>query len=326
MARLAVTAAALVVTLAAGGACWAQAFPSRPVTMIVPFAAGGPADVIARVLAERMRVALGQPVVIENVAGAAGTIATGRVARATPDGYTLSIGPGSSTHMIDGAIYALAYDLVKDFEPVALLSDFPQLIVAKKAMPADDLKGFIAWLKANPDQAAQGTSGVGSAGHVAGAFFQRETGTRFRYVPYRGLGPALQGLLAAEVDMVIDVPTNSLPHVRVGTIKAYAVTARQRLVAASDIPTVDEAGLPGFYASVWNAIFAPKGTPREVVGRLNAAIREALADPAVRRRFAELGQDIVAGDQQTPEALGVLQKAEIEKWWPILKAANIKGE
>jgi tripartite-type tricarboxylate transporter receptor subunit TctC len=326
MPRLALATAALVVSLAIGDVCRAQTFPARPVTMIVPFAAGGPADVIARVLAERMRASLGQPVVIENVAGAAGTIATGRVARATPDGYTLSIGPGSSTHMINGAIYALSYDVVKDFEPVALLSDFPQLIVARKAMPADDLKGFIAWLKANPDQASQGTSGVGSAGHVAGAFFQKETGTRFRYVPYRGLGPALQGLLAGEVDMVIDVPTNSLPHVRAGTIKAYAVTASRRLTAAPDIPTVDEAGLPGFYASVWNAIFAPKGTPREVVGGLNAAIREALADPVLRRRFAELGQDIVAPDQQSPEALGALQKAEIEKWWPILKAANIKGE
>jgi tripartite-type tricarboxylate transporter receptor subunit TctC len=304
----------------------AEAYPTRPITLIVPFAAGGPADVIARIMAKRMRTSLGQPVIIENVAGAAGSIGVGRVARAAPDGYTLTIGPGSSTHVINGAIYALSYDLLKDFEPVALLSSAPEMIVAKKGVPADDLKGFIAWLNANPDRASQGTSGLGSAGHVAGILFQQQTGTRFHFVPYRGLAPAIQDLLAGQIDMMIDVPLNSLPHVRAGSINAYAVTAKSRLTIAPDIPTVDEAGLPGFYASVWYSIFAPKSVPKEIIVKLNSAAVDALADPAVRERFSDLAQEVVPREQQSPEALGALQKAEIEKWWPIIRAANIKGE
>jgi tripartite-type tricarboxylate transporter receptor subunit TctC len=303
----------------------AQTYPSRPITMIVGFAAGGPTDVTARIVAERMRASLGEPIIIENVAGAAGSIAGGRVARAMPDGYTLSFGQWG-THVVNGALYALSYDVLNDFEPIALISSNPWLIVAKKAMPANDLKGLIAWLKTNPEKASQGTAGAGAASHIAGAFFQRETGTHFQFVPYRGAGPAMQDLVAGQIDLMVDNPTNSLPQVRAGSIKAYAVTAKSRLASAPDIPTVDEAGLPGFYISLWQALWAPKGTPKEVIARLNAAVADALADPMVRQKFAEIGQDIYPRDQQTPEALGILHKTEIEKWWPIIKAANIKGE
>jgi tripartite-type tricarboxylate transporter receptor subunit TctC len=330
MPRLIFTAVAFAATLAGIAATphasWAQAYPSRPITMVVPFAAGGPVDVLGRIMAERMKTSLGQPVIIENVAGAAGSVGVGRVARAAADGYTLSIGPGSSTHVVNAAIYALPYDVVKDFEPISLIGSMSELVVARKTMPANDLDGLVAWLKANPDKASQATSGVGSAGHVAGVFFQKVTGTRFGFVPYRGLAPAMQDLLAGQVDLMIDVPTSSLPQVRAGAIKAYAVTAKGRIAAAPDIPTVDEAGLPGFHASVWYALWAPKGTPKDVIAKLNAAVVDTLADPAVRQRLADIGQEIVAREQQTPEALGALQKAEIEKWWPILKAANIKGE
>ncbi len=256
--------------------------------------------------------------------GAAGSIAVGRVARAAPDGYTLSIGSWA-THVLNGAIYALQYDVLNDFEPVSLITTQPVLIVAKKAMPANDLKELIGWLKANPDKATQGTAGAGSVLHVAGAFFQRETGTRFQFVPYRGAAPAIQDLLAGQIDLIFDLAANSLPQVRAGTIKAYAVTAKSRLAAASDIPTVDEAGLPGFYVSNWQAFWVPKGTPKEVIGRLNSAVVDALADPAVRQRLADLGQDFLPLEQQTPEALRALQKAEIEKWWPIIKAADQGG-
>jgi tripartite-type tricarboxylate transporter receptor subunit TctC len=227
---------------------------------------------------------------------------------------------------VNPAIYALAYDVVKDFAPISLIGTMPELIVARKTMPADDLTGLIAWLKANADKASQGTSGVGSAGHVAGAFFQKLSGTRYQFVPYRGLGPAMQGLLAGQVDMMIDVPTSSLPHVRTGAIKAYAVMDKRRLALAPDIPTVDEAGMPAFHASVWYALWAPNDTPRNVIGQLNAAVVDALADPVVRQRLADIGQQIFPREQQAPEALAVLQKAEIEKWWPIIKAANISGE
>jgi tripartite-type tricarboxylate transporter receptor subunit TctC len=304
----------------------AQGYPARPVTLVVPFAAGGPVDVLARIMAERMKLSLGRPVIIDNVAGAAGSLGVGRVARASPDGYTLSIGPGSSTHVTNAAIYNLPYDVVKDFETAALIATMSEVIVGRKTLPANDLKELIAWLRANPDKASQGTSGVGSSGHIAGVYFQKETGTRFAFVPYRGLAPAMQDLLAGQVDLMIDVPTSALPQVRAGGIKAFAVTAKSRLAAVPDIPTVDEAGLPGFYASVWYALWTPRGTPNAAIGRLNGAVVEALADPVVRARLAEIGQEVVPREQQMPEALRMLQKTEIEKWWPIIKAAHIQGE
>ena len=319
--------------LAAGGAALpavsgiarAQTYPTRPITLIVPFPPGGGADAIARIVVERMRASLGQPIVIEIVAGANGSIGTGRVARATPDGYTLLVGLWN-THVANGALYALPYDVLKDFEPISLVASNPELILAKKAMPANDLKGLIAWLKETREKATAGTAGVGSPGHVAGIFFQHLTGTRYQFVPYRGGSQAMQDLVAGQIDMMIEPPTSSLPHVLAGSIKAYAVAAQSRLPAASDIPTVDEAGLPGFYMSNWYALFAPRGTPRNVIAKLSAAVVDALADPIVRSRLAQQGQEIPPPGLQTPEALRTYQKAEIEKWWPIIKAANIKGE
>jgi tripartite-type tricarboxylate transporter receptor subunit TctC len=303
----------------------AQAYPARPITMIVPFPAGGPTDTIGRIVAEGMRISLRQPVIIENVTGAGGTIGVGRVARAVPDGYTLSVGY-LGTHVLNGAIYTLQYDVLRDFEPVALLASNPQLIVAKNGTPAKSLNELIAWLKANPGKASQGTAGVGSVAHVSGAYFQKETGTRFQFVPYRGAAPAMQDLIARQIDLMFDQAVNSLPHVRGGKIKAYAVTADTRLASAPEIPTVDEAGLPGFYISIWSGMWAPKGTPMDVVAKLNAAVVDALGHPTVRQQLAELGQEVPPRDQQTPEALGAFQRAEMEKWWPIIRAANIKAE
>jgi tripartite-type tricarboxylate transporter receptor subunit TctC len=311
--------------LGACGAASAQVYPSRSITIVVPFAAGGPLDTLARIVAERMRTSLGQPIVTENVTGAGGSIGTGRVARAAPDGYTLIIGIWT-THVVNGAIYPLQYDVLNDFEPIALLANNPQLIVAKKSMPANDLKGLIAWLKANPNKASAGTAGVGSPQHILGVFFQNATDTRFQFVHYRGGGPATQDLVAGQIDIIIADQVTALPQIRSGNIRAYAVTNKDRLAAAPEVPTVDEAGLPNFYTTVWNAIWAPKGTPKNVIARINAAIVDGLSDSAVRQRLADLGQQIVPREQQTPEALATFHQAEAEKWWPIIKAGNIKGE
>lgn len=311
---------------AASGIATAQTYPTRPVTMIVPFPAGGPTDVLGRVLAERMRGPLGQPVIVENSTGAGGTIGVGRIARATPDGYTIGLGLWS-THVVNGAIYTLRYDLIRDFEPVAPISrTLGLVIVAKKATPAKDLRGLIDWLKAKPEKASFGTSGVGTPPHIAGVLFQNLTGIPLQFVHYRGSAPAVQDLIGGQIDMGIDSPTTTLPQVRAGSIKAYAVTARSRLSAAPDIPTVEEAGLPGMYLSVWFGLWAPKGTPKDVIAKLNLAARSALADGRTASRLAELGQEIFPADQQTPEALGEIQKADIDKWWPIIKAAGIKAE
>jgi tripartite-type tricarboxylate transporter receptor subunit TctC len=301
----------------------AQAYPVRPITLVVPFPAGGPTDTIGRVVAEGMRASLGQPVVIDNVGGAAGSLATGKVARAAPDGYTIGLGSGT-THVANGAIYSLNYDVVTSFEPVSMLTIQPMVIVAKKTMQADRLQDLIAWLRANPDKASQGTAGAGSTSHLAGIFFQMATGTRYQFVPYRNTG--MQDLMAGLIDLMIDPAANSVPQVRAGTIKAYAVTSRTRTPAAPDVPTVDEAGLPALQITSWHGLWVPKGTPKDIIAKLNGAVVEALADPTVRRRLADLANETVPRDQQTPAALAAWQKAEIEKWWPIIKAAGIKAE
>jgi tripartite-type tricarboxylate transporter receptor subunit TctC len=303
----------------------AQTYPSRPITMIVPFAAGGGSDVVGRIMAEQMRGALGQRIIVENVAGAAGSIGAGRVARAAPDGHTLGLGQWG-THVLNGALYSLPYDVINDFEPVSLIAENPLLVVARKSLPAKDLTELIAWLKANREKASQGTSGVGGASHVAGVLFQQLSGTQFQFVPYRGAGPAMQAVAAGQVDLMFDSPTTSLSQARAGIIKAYAVTAKRRLAAAPEIPTVEEAGLPGLHVSVWYALFAPRDTPRPIIDKLNIAVGDALGNPQVRQRLIEMGLELPARQQQTPEALAAYQKAEIEKWWPIVKAAGIKAE
>ena len=303
----------------------AQAYPTRPITLVVPYAAGGPTDALARILAERMTASLGQPVVVENMSGANGSIAIGRVARAAPDGYTLCLGLWN-THVSNGALYSLQYDVMNDFEPISLLASFSSIIAARKSLPANDLKEFIAWLKANPNSASQGSAGAGSLGHIGGVYFQNVTGTRIQHVPYRGSAPAMQDLVAGQIDMMIDAPVMILPQLRAGTIKAFALLAERRLAQAAEVPTADEAGLPGLHLSNWFGLWAPKGTAKDIVGKLNAAAVNSLADPTVRQKFDDLGFEIPEREQLTPEALGAFQKAEIEKWWPIIKAANIKGE
>ncbi|MBV8393137.1 MAG: tripartite tricarboxylate transporter substrate binding protein BugD [Alphaproteobacteria bacterium] len=313
------------VSLALPGTTWADAYPVRPLTMIVPASAGGPTDAIARVLSDRMGQLLGQSIVVDNVSGAAGSIGVGKVAHATPDGYTFGIGQWSH-YVLNGATYNLPYDLLADFTPIALVVSGPLLLAARKDFPARDLAEMIAWLKANPDKASAGTGGIGTPPHVGGIFFQNMTGTHFPFVPYRGTGPAMRDLMAGQIDLLFDQASNVLPQLQSGTIKAYAVTAKARLASAPDVPSVDEVGLPGLYISVWHGLWAPKATPPAIVARLNEAARGALADPATRAKLAKLGQEIPPVEQQTPQALAAYQKAEIEKWWPIVKAAGIKPE
>ena len=321
---LTVTVATLVF-LAWADMAAAQNYPTRAMTMIVPFPAGGATDTLARFLAEKMRAVLGQPVIIENVAGAAGSLGVGRAVRSAADGYTLSIGT-STTHMLTGGLYALQFDLLKDLEPVIQIGSEPLLIVGRKSLPADDLKGLIAYLKANPDKASVGIAGVGATGHLTGISFQKETGTRFQFVPYRGNAPAMQDLLAEQIDFMIEPSSNFKSLVGAGSVKPYSITGRTRLPSSPDIPTADEAGLPGFFASLWYGLWVPKNTPKDIVAKLNATMVQVLADPAVQKRLDELGIQITPLAQQSPEALRGFQKAEAERWWPIIKASNLKTE
>jgi tripartite-type tricarboxylate transporter receptor subunit TctC len=311
--------------LIGAGQASALDYPARPVTIVVPFPAGGPSDAVVRLVAESMRTPLGQRIVIENVTGAGGAIGVGRVARAMPDGYTLGFGFWN-THVVNGAIYALPYDVLNDFEPIALIANNATIIVAGKAHPANDLAALIAWLKANPGKASWGTQGVGGPSHMGGIFFQNVTGARVQFVPYRGIAFALQDLVAGQIDLSLLPLEAALPQLRAGAIKAYAVTSRSRLAGAPEIPTVDEAGLPGFYFSIWTGLWAPKATPKDIIEKINGAVVTALADPAVDRRLTDIGFEVFPREQQTPAALGALQRAEIEKWWPIIKAAGIKAE
>jgi tripartite-type tricarboxylate transporter receptor subunit TctC len=315
--------AAVLVSGVAGAA--AAQYPSKPITVLEPFAAGGPTDTIARIMAQAMGKALGQTVVAENVAGAGGTIAGAKVAHGAPDGYTVAIGH-VGTHVIAGAIQKTSYDVFNDFEPVAMICTNPQIIVTRNDVPAKTLPELIAWAKAKKDPVTSGTGGPGTPSHISGVYFQNQTGAAVQIIHYRGSGPALQDVMAGHIDMTFDQAANALPQVRAGRIRAYAVTAPTRLAAEPGIPTVDEAGLPKFYMAVWHAYWVPKGTPKAVVEKLNAAIRVALKDPDVRKKLADLGQEITPDDQLSPEALRSYHKAEIDKWWPVIRQAGIKTE
>jgi tripartite-type tricarboxylate transporter receptor subunit TctC len=301
----------------------AQSYPTRPITVVVPSPAGAiGTDAVARILIERMKVSLGQALVIENVPGAGGSLGVARVVRAAPDGYTISMG-NWATHVGAGAAYPVQYDALRDLEPVSLIAETPMMIVARQGFPAKNFAELIAWLKANPNKATAGTLGPGSGSHLCGVYFQNTIGTQLQFVPYRGGGLAAQDLVAGRIDLMCDSAANAWPHVRSHLINAYAMMAKARWFAAPDIPTVDELGIPGIYHSLWIGLWVPKGTSNEVITRLNDAVKASLADPAVRQRLAELGLEIAALDRQTPKALGAFHKAEIEKWWPIVKAANI---
>ncbi|MDB5516235.1 MAG: hypothetical protein JWQ17_2993 [Tardiphaga sp.] len=315
--------AALIATLNFSGVAVADNYPSHPITVVVPFSAGGPSDAMARILAERMKTTLGETLLIENVTGAGGSLGVGRAVRAPADGYTISFGH-LGTHVANGAIYKLGYDLVADLEPVALLPSNPMIIVSKNAVPAKSLKELLAWIKASSTPVTAGTAGAGSGSHIAGLYFENAAGVKLQYVPYRGTAPAMNDLVAGQIDLMIDQTSNSIGQVRAGSIRAYAVTDSKRVETALDVPTTDEAGLPGFHMTLWSGLWVPKGTPQEIVAKLNAAAVDALNDPAVRKQLENLGLQMPPADQLSPQALGTWQKAEIAKWWPMIKAANVK--
>jgi tripartite-type tricarboxylate transporter receptor subunit TctC len=303
----------------------AQSFPMRPITIVVPFPAGGPTDTLGRVLADRMKNSLGQSVIIENLTGAAGTIGSTHVARSAPDGYTLILGHWQ-THVVNGATYTLPFDVVNDFAPIALVADCPMWLVGRSGLAAQNLQELITWMKESPGKATVGIGGVGGGADVVGTYFQKNTGTRFQFVPYRGAAPMMQDLLAGHIDLTFTQVASALAQVRSGQVKAYAVMAKARWAEAPDTPTSDESGVTGLYASFWHGLWAPKATPANVIAKLDGAVIESLADPVVHQRFIELGQEPWPRAKQTPDGLAAQQKAEIEKWWPIIKAAGIRAE
>jgi tripartite-type tricarboxylate transporter receptor subunit TctC len=307
------------------GAAFALDYPTRPITIVVPFAAGGATDVLARVLADPISKSLGQTVIVENVTGAAGSIGVSRVVRAPADGYTLSIGT-LTTHVLIGGLYKLDFDLLTDLMPIAELAYEPLLICVKNTLPVKNLQELIAWLKANPGKASVGIPGAGSTGNLAGISFQNVTGTTFQFVPYRGDAPAVQDMMAGQIDMMIEPSSNFTAQVQAGTIRAIAVPAKTRLSSLPDVPTTDEAGLPGYYASIWFGMWAPKNTPKDIITRLNGAAVAALADDNVKARLNKLGQQVAARELQDPAAFAAFQKSEADKWWPIIKSANLKVE
>ncbi|MGJ4939072.1 tripartite tricarboxylate transporter substrate binding protein BugD [Bradyrhizobium sp. HKCCYLS1011] len=320
-----VVLAFLCVLLFGASLARADDYPSHPITVIVPFAAGGPSDAMMRILGEHMKQTLGQAILIENVTGAGGSIGVGRAVRSAPDGYTVSFGH-LGTHVANGAVYKLGYDLVADLEPVVLLPSNPMVIVSKTGVPVKSLSEFLAWLKSRPEPASAGTAGNGSGSHIAGLYFEQATGIKLQFVPYRGTGPAMNDLVAGQIDLIVDQTSNSINQVRAGTIRAYAVTDDKRVESAPEIPTTDEAGLPGFHMTLWSGLWVPKRTPHEVVTKLNAAAVAALNDPQVQNQLKNLGLQMPPQDQLTPEALGVQQRAEIAKWWPMIKAAAVSAE
>ena len=315
-----------LLTVGLAGPAFAQAYPTKPITMIVPFAAGGPTDLMARIVGERMSKELGQQIIIDNVTGAAGSIAMGKLAHAAPDGYTIGIGH-LGTNVVNGIIYKdLNYDLLVDLVPIARLPSNPLLVVTSNQVPAKDLKELVAYLKANADKISGGTAGMGSGSHIGVLAFFAATGTNYQLGPYRGTGPAVQDLIANQIQIMIDQSSNSLPHVRAGNLKVYAVTAKERTAAAPDIPTTAEAGFPGIEVAIWHGLWAPKGTPPEIIARLNAAAVAALKDPEIRRKLEDLGQDIPTPEQMQPAAFDAYQRAEFAKWKPIIEKANVKVE
>ena len=304
---------------------FAQPWPSRPLTVVVPFSAGGPTDTLARLMGEPMRRFFGQTIIVENVTGAGGSIGVGRVARAAPDGYTVSIGHWG-THVVNGAYYKLPFDVLKDLTPVAQIATNPQMVISRAVVPAANLKELVSWIKANQGKIQIGTGGIGSSSHIGGLYFLNRVGVKMDFVPYRGGAPAVQALLAGEIDLYMTQISGAIEHVRSGKLRAYMVTTNKRQAAAPEIPTTDEAGMPGLYTTVWHGIWLPAKTPRDIVAKLNAGIVETLADDTIRKRFADLGQEIPPREEQTQQALAKYHKAEIDKWWPLMKAAGIKAE
>jgi len=303
----------------------AQSYPSRPITIVVALPAGGGVDALARLLAEHMKATLGQPIVVENMGGAGGTLSIARVVRSAPDGYTIGMGT-LGQYVVSGAVYTLPFDMLADLTPVALLPNVPYWMVARKSLPPNTLQELVTYLKANPDKISATSVGTASVARFCGMFFQKLTGTSFQFVPYRGGAPALQDLVGGQIDLSCDLAANSLSQMRSGNIKAYAVMTKTRWFAAPNVPTADEAGVPGLYVSTWHGFWAPKGTPEGIVARLNAAALAAMADPAVRKRIADLGMDLPPAEMKTPAAFAAFHKAEVEKWHPIVKASGIKAE